>query len=180
MRELQDTENGDAPFPIKYFAVCPNKWTFQSEKIKNWCESHLNGRVLNACAGKTNLDHSGEVVRNDIDATIDAEYHVDVCEISKHVDGKFDTIIYDPPFSEFQSNVSYGGRMVGKDAAAKREFNDILRAGGKVIQFGFTTTCMPGEFDYKRREVAIFNTLGRMNDWLGTVDERMSSDVTDY
>jgi hypothetical protein len=181
MRELEDKGGGEAPFPIKYYTVCPNKWTFQSEKIKTWCESHLEGRVLNACAGKTTLDHSDEIVRNDLDETIPADSHVDVIRLTERYDpNTFDTIVYDPPFSDFQANVSYGGRKVGKDSAAKREFDALLKANGKVIQFGFTTTCMPGEFDYKRREVAIFNTLGRMNDWLGTVDQRMSSDLRQY
>lgn len=181
MRQLEDTKSGEAPFPILYFTVSPNKWTFQSPKIKSWCESHLSGNVLNACCGKTKLDYGGRIVRNDIDEEIDADTHYDVLELTDHFDpGEFDTIVYDPPFSEFQANVSYGGRMVGRDAAAKREFHKLLSAGGKVVQFGFTTTCMPGKFDYRRKEVAIFNTLGRMNDWLGTVDKRMSGDIGTY
>ena len=61
-----------------------------------------------------------------------------------------------------------------------RQFDKILSGGGIVIQMGFTTTCMPGSMDYQRKEVAIFNTLGRMNDWLGTVDRRMSNDLGQY
>jgi hypothetical protein len=161
-----------------YFTVQPNRWTFAETKIRRWVEQRLRGRVLNACAGKTKLAHDHEIVRNDIDETRDADVHVDVCEISNHFPAEsFDTILYDPPFSENQANRSYeledGEAVVaGNDAVAKRQFDDLLRPGGRVIQFGYTTTCMPMSLGYERREVAVWNTLGRMNDYLSVVDEK--------
>lgn len=178
MRELQDTADGEPPFPIKYYSVQPNRWTFQSDKIRQWVESHLQGRVLNACAGKTELEHSGEIIRNDLNPERDADYHYDVVEIAEYFEpNSFDTVVFDPPFSEKQAGSSYDGVQVAEIGRAMRQFDELLRANGVVIQMGFTTTCMPGEMDYERQEVAIFNTLGRMNDWLGTVDKRMSSDL---
>lgn len=158
---------------MSYHTVQPNKWTFTSDKIRRWVEARLQGRVLNACAGKTMLVHDQEIVRNDIDEDRDADMHADVCEIADHLDAEsFDSIVYDPPFSQNQANRSYEGSEVGDDALAKREFDEILRPGGRVIQFGFSTTCMPMAMDYERREVAVFNTLGRMNDYLAVVDEK--------
>lgn len=178
VRELQDTDSGEPPFPIKYYSVQPNRWTFQSDKIRGWVQSHLHGRVLNACAGKTKLEHDGEIVRNDLNTERDVDCHYDVVEIAEYFDpNSFDTIVFDPPFSEEQADSSYDGVNVTEIGKAMRQFDQLLRNDGKVIQMGFTTTCMPGELDYKRREVAIFNTLGRMNDWLGTVDQRMSTDL---
>jgi hypothetical protein len=170
---------------MSYWTVQPNRWTFQSDKIRAWVEERLEGRVLNACAGKTVLDHDREIVRNDIDEDRSADLHVDVTEIADHFDrGSFETIVYDPPFSEYQSNESYDGEMVGSDALAKRQFHELLRAGGRVIQFGFTTTCMPVEIErpnqtvqYWRDAVAIFNTLGQMNDYLGTVDVKAGNEA---
>lgn len=181
MRELQQTQSGDVDFPIRYYSVQPNRWTFQSDKIREWVESHLHGRVLNACAGKTKLTHSGEIIRNDYNPERDADTHHDVVEIADHFPANsFDRIVFDPPFSEKQADSSYNGVQVAEIGQAMRQFDQLLRANGTVIQMGFTTTCMPGEMDYKRQEVAIFNTLGRMNDWLGTVDKRMSSDLRSY
>ena len=60
----------------------------------------------------------------------------------------------------------------GDDALAKQQFHALLRPGGRVIQFGYTTTCMPNEFGYHRCSVAVWNTLGRMNDYLRVVDEK--------
>lgn len=131
------------------------------------------GRVLNVCAGKTRLAHDHEIVRNDIDEDRDADLHVDVCEIVDHFPAEsFDTIVYDPPFSDYQSNSKYEGMNVGNETIAKRQFDLLLRPGGRVIQFGYTTTCMPNEFGYHRSSVAVWNTLGRMNDYLSAVDEK--------
>jgi len=157
---------------MEYYTVQPNRWTFQSKKIRRWVEKHPRGRVLNACAGKTHPTHDHEIVRNDIDADRDADLHVDVCEISNHLaDEPFDTVVYDPPFTAYQATRAYDGREVGDDGVAKQEFDRLLKPGGRVIQLGYSTTCMPMTLGYPRQAVAVFNTLGRMNDYLGTVDE---------
>ena len=174
------TRQGDRSEDIElsYWTVQPNRWTFQSDKIRGWVEQWLEGRVLNACAGKTRLQHDGEIVRNDIDEQRDADFHVDVTEIADHFDRcSFDTIVFDPPYSEYQSTTKYNGKSVGSAALAKRQFHELLRPGGVVIQFGFTTTNMPMELGYQREAVAVFNTLGQMKDYLGTVDRRMNGDL---
>jgi len=158
---------------LSYWTVQPNRWTFQSDKMRHWVEKRLQGRVLNACAGKTTLVHDHEIIRNDIDEDREADLHADVCTIADELEAEsFDTIVYDPPFSQNQANRSYDGKQVGDDALAKRQFDELLRPGGRVIQFGFSTTCMPMSMGYERREVAVFNTLGRMNDYLAVVDEK--------
>jgi len=162
---------------MSYWTVQPNRWTFQSDKIRRWVERQLGGRVLNACAGKTTLDHDGEVVRNDIDEQRDADLHVDVTEIADHFEsGSFDTIVFDPPFSEYQANKHYDGKTVGKVALAKRQFDELLMVGGTVIQFGYTTTNMPIALGYERESVAVFNTLGQMNDYLASVDRSVDTE----
>lgn len=164
---------------LEYHTVQPNRWTFQSRTIREWVEQRLQGRVLNACAGKTNLAHDHEIVRNDIDEDRDADMHVDVCEIAAEFEvASFDTIVYDPPFSENQASRAYeledGQEVIaGNDAVAKRQFHKLLRPGGRVIQFGYTTTCMPVELEgdeYERVAVGVWNTLGRMNDYLSVID----------
>ena len=179
-RILQQTDDGIPPFPVKYYAVQPNRWTFESDKIRAWVESHLTGDVLNACAGKTKLNHDS-IHRNDINPDRDADTHIDVLELTDHFEpNSFDVVVYDPPFSQAQADSTYDGISVSDEGRAMREFDQLLRAGGKVVKMGFSTTCMPGELDYVRKEVAIFNTLGRMNDWLGVVDQRMCNDLRQW
>ena len=181
MRVLEDTNDGKPSFPIRYYCVQPNRWTFESKKIRKWVESNLKGDVLNACAGKTKLRHSDDIHRNDLNPERDADTHVDVCELSKHFEpNTFDTVVYDPPFSKEQADSSYDGISVTAEAEAMAEIDTVLKSGGRVIKFGFSTTGMPGGKDYIRKEVAIFNTLGRMNDWLAVIDERASHDLREY
>jgi len=164
---------------LGYDTVSPNRWTFQSDKIRRWVEQRLRGRVLNACAGITKLAHDHEIVRNDVDEQRDADLYVDVCEIADHLEPEsFDTVVYDPPFTDYQANRSYDGQQVGNDALAKQQFDALLRPGGRVIQFGYTTTCMPNELGYRRQTVWIWNTLGRMNDYLSVVDEKPGESQT--
>ena len=177
--------DGWGDLKLEYHTVQPNRWTFQSRTIREWIEQRLRGRVLNACAGKTRLAHDHEIVRNDIDEQRDVDLHLDVCEIADELETEsFDTIIYDPPFSQYQTSRSYDGQDVGDAALAKRQFDLLLRPGGRVIQFGFTTTCMPVEIEregetaqYRREAVAIFNTLGQMNDYLGTMDVKAGDEA---
>ena len=165
--------DGWGDLKLEYHTVQPNRWTFQSRTIREWIEQRLRGRVLNACAGKTRLAHDHEIVRNDIDEQRDADLHLDVCEIADELEDKtFDTVVYDPPFSSYQASRSYEGRAVGDTALAKRQFHELLAPGGRVIQFGYTTTCMPMALDYERVSVGVFNTLGQMNDILGAVDQK--------
>jgi hypothetical protein len=170
----EDSDRDDwSDLELSYHTVSPNRWTFQSDKIRRWVEQRLQGRVLNACAGKTKLAHDHEIVRNDIDEDRDADLHVDVCCIADELEKEsFGTIVYDPPFSQYQANRTYDGEQVGDDALAQRQFDELLAPGGRVIQFGFTTTCMPMSLGYERREVAVWNTLGRMNDYLSVVDKK--------
>lgn len=181
---------------LSYYTVQPSKWTFQSDKIRGWVTAEddgrawWRGRVLNACAGRTKLaeyvdvaasNHVTEIVRNDVDESIDADHHYDVCDIATHLDAhSFDTIVFDPPYSEYQANEHYDGQQVGRVAAAKRQFHRLLAPGGRVIQFGYTTTCMPRALRYERRAVAVFNTLGQQNDILGTVDEREHAPLSSF
>lgn len=172
----------DAHPPQLLYKPCqPNRWTFESTVIREWVEGWLHGRVLNACAGKTKLNHGFAVtgvVRNDIDPERDADTHYDVCDISRHFElGSFDTIVYDPPFSENQAETVYSGHNIQDEARAKREFHQLLRPGGIIIQFGFSSTNMPASLGYVRREVCLFNTLGRSNDWIGTVDQRVNESL---
>lgn len=173
-------DSGKRDVDLQFFSVQPNKWTFKSTKIRGWCESYLKGRVLNACCGPTELQHDCEVVRNDVDEDIDADHHIDARNLSGHFDHEFDTVVFDPPFSAYQANVTYNGKTTGYDTAMKREIDSVLRDGGRVIQFGYTTTCMPRYLGFDKTAVAVFQTLGRQNDILGTVDDKINHGLHQY
>jgi len=163
------------------YTVAGSKWTFDDKEPRRWVESKLRGRVLNACAGESRLRYGGEIVRNDLDDSITADYHCrvrDLPEVIGH--DEFDTIVYDPPWSVYQSNEEYEGRMIGTGSSMAEALHKLLRSGGQVIGFGYRATVMPADLGYKRQEVAIFNTIGRTRDFFGVRDLRVNSDITEW
>lgn len=175
------------------------RWTFESTPIREWVEDRLEGRVLNACAGQSRLDHEGEVVRNDLDPEITADLHCDVAELPVHLEsGSFDRIVYDPPWSHYQSNLRYDGRHVRKGGVtvdldslpfsvprdkqqigharlAKDGFDYLLKDGGKVIQLTLHGTCMPQRLGYEREERVMFDPIGEAKTVIGSVDRKAQS-----
>lgn len=190
--------------PVKPFS----KWTFESSKMKTWAEEHLSGRVLNACAGKTRLNHTDEIIRNDSNPDRTADLHVDAAELAAHFDKEaFETILFDPPWSLYQSNLRYNshgehiasnssanidmsalpfdipnGRektQLGHARLAKAGFDYLLKPGGTVLQLTFHGTTMPGG-SYQRRERTLFDPIGEGKCVIGSVDKKVQNDLTAY
>lgn len=173
-RFYQVTETTDKHPQLEFIETSQvPKWTFQNPDIREWVESHLTGRVLNACAGKSTLNHDSEIVRNDLDETRDVDISVDVAELQYHLDhDSYDTIVFDPPYTIYQSNLRYKGRQVGHARRAKESFEKLLRPGGIVIELGYHGTCMPARLGFTRVNRTWFNTTGRFRDTLGAVDQK--------
>lgn len=172
------------------------RWTFECTEIRKWVEERLDGRVLNACCGQSELHHNGRVVRNDLDESIDADYHLDVAELPAHLEREsFDIVVYDPPWSHYQSNMRYDGRhvkkgeveidmanhpltvnrekeQVGHARLAKDGFDYLLKPGGKVIQLTMHGTCMPSRLNYKQKERVMFDPVGEAKVVIGSVDKK--------
>lgn len=148
--------------------------------MRDWVEHRLDGRVLNLFAGKTKLNHDGEIVRNDIDEEIDASYHFDAIHVGRYFDdNSFDTVILDPPYTLYTANQYYDGEYVGRDVMSqmKDDLATIIRPGGKFIQFGYNTTGMGRRRRYKRTEVAVFNHMNMMRDTVASVHVRCDADL---
>ena len=170
------------------------RWTFEDKTIRNWVVEHMDGRVLNACAGKTELPHDDIVVTNDVDEAIQTDYSVDVVKLAAALEPEsFDTIVFDPPWSMYQANMRYDGRHVTKDEIsidvselpqvvgrdkkqvgharlAKDGFDYLLNPGGKVIQLSYSGCCMPSRLQYQQLERVMFDPLGEGKTLIGSVD----------
>lgn len=179
--------NGNAPDDAnssvnhRYYRVTRCKWTFEDPTTKKWVESWLNGRVLNAFAGQTFLRHNNEIIRNDANPDNPAGYHKDVVNLRSELErDSFDTIVHDPPWSNRQAEKSYDGYQSGEVGATMKLYDELLKPGGHLISLGYTVTTMPAGFGYDRQELAIFETIGRGDDYFGAVVRKMNTQVTDY
>lgn len=159
---------------LSYWTVQPNRWTFETPKIRDWVEHHLTGRTLNMCAGPTELTHSAEITRNDLNTDIDADIHVDARTLDQHFDpNTFDTLLYDPPFSENQAETTYDITSASTDQTPIHNTIDtLLKPGGTLIHFGFDSTIMPPTYRYKPNKIALWNNLGGQYDWLSCVTQK--------
>jgi len=132
--EIGGKEPGGKPSAI-------GRWTFQTRIVREIVLDELDGRVLNACAGKTKLEKEGvEIVRNDINPEIDADYHVDIEEIDTVFDeDSFDVVVLDPPFDQTQSDEHYDGLHARNLGKARQKLVELIRPGGKIVELGWST-----------------------------------------
>lgn len=154
------------------------RWTFEYTPAREFVEGRLEGRVLNACAGKTVLEHNDEVVRNDLNSERDADLHVDVCEIADHfVPGEFDTVVFDPPFDDHQAEDKYDGLRADGVLEAFGEFAKLVRPNGRVITFGWNSWGMSSIDAFDREETVLLQRGPCLRDVIVTVDRRTNYSI---
>jgi hypothetical protein len=155
------------------------RWTFEYRPTREFVEERLDGRVLNACAGKTTLDHDHEIVRNDLNPERDADTHHDVVEIADHFGPQsFDTVVFDPPFDDLQAADKYDSLRADNVLAAFGQFAELLRPGGCVITFGWNSWGMRSHAGFDREETVLFQRGPVKRDVIGTVDRRNVKSIT--
>lgn len=148
------------------------KYTFESKKIKRWVESRSHGMVLNLFAGKTILNLNE--VRNDVDKTMTADYHMDALDFVRKWDkSKFDTIIADPPYSYRKSMEKYKGNLNSRFKMVADEIPRILEKDGVIISLGYHSSFMGMNRGFKLRELCIFAHGGAQHCTIGIVESKI-------
>lgn len=148
------------------------RWTFDTTVVRRVVEDALQGRVLNATAGKTRLRHGGgEIVRNDINPDIPADTRYDVCVIDEHFDpGSFDTCILDPPFDAGQAEKRYEGFHAKEVTAAREALSNLVAPGGVLVEFGWNSHGAAAYRGWVRKEMHIFQRGPCLPDVFGVID----------
>jgi SAM-dependent methyltransferase len=156
------------------------RWTFEYTPAREIVREEMTGRVLNACAGKTILQHDGEIVRNDLNPDRPAEIHVDVADIAAHFEPQsFDTVLFDPPFDEKQSETKYDGLHASDVTSALEQFNQLVRPGGKVICFGWNSWGMRSWPAFDRSRTTLLQRGPIHRDVIVTVDVRTAGQIAE-
>lgn len=186
----------------------PGKWTFETDAIREWVEHHMEGEVLNACAGESRLtgyktEGVHRVISNDIDPDRGTHINVDVAELSAHFDREeFDAVVFDPPWTLYQANLRYDGHHISKDGTeidpddlpievpeqeqigharlAKEGFDWLLKPGGAVIELSYSGSCMPRRLQYVREERVVFDPPGELRSVIGSVDRKTQETLTGW
>jgi len=149
------------------------KWTFADDNVLKWVQERLSGEVLNACAGETRIPYNGTVHRNDVNEDRPANTHMDLRELPDELGkDRFDTVVYDPPWSVFQVNDKYEGRgqdTIKQSTQMAKAIDELLRSGGKVVAFGYTVDMIPSSMDYTLTDAVIWKIPGPGKDFLGSI-----------
>jgi len=150
-----------------------NKYTFKSKTIKSWVENHCKGKtVLNLFAGQTILSDCAMEIRNDIDTTMNADYHLDALEFVTTLTGyQFDVIILDPPYAYRKSMEMYNGHKNSRFNEVKNNLSSILKPNGKVITFGYQSISMGMTRGFTVKEILIMSHGGAIHDTIATLEQ---------
>jgi hypothetical protein len=148
----------------------PRKWTFQMPKLRGWVEARLEGKVLNLFGGVTKLTspNGGCVYSNDNNPDIKADFNYDACDLMpwQGLQHEFDTVVFDPPYSDFQAVKTYGVKKAQKVTHARDVVEYVLRPGGRVISLGFNSTGMGLSRGYEKEGLLLVNCGGSHNDYI--------------
>lgn len=163
------------PVQIERIFEMPRAWTFQMPKLRAWVESRIEGDTLNLFGGVTQLSHpsGGMIWYNDINPDISSHFNRDACDLTQWQDSKmtYQTVIFDPPYSDFQAVKTYGIKKAQKVTHARDVVEYILRPGGRVISLGFNSTGMGASRGYQKEAILLVNCGGSHNDYI-LVSER--------
>lgn len=157
-----------------YLRQPPKKYTFEMPKLYKWTIQNCKGRVLNLFAGKTILKEINET-RVDLNKDMPADYHMDAYDfvlMAKQKGWKYDTIIFDPPYSLRQSHEKYFGIYISKIRKLKAELSNILNNKGFIICYGYETTGMGRGRGFTLIHICIVNHSGGHNDTLCTIEQK--------
>jgi hypothetical protein len=152
------------------------KWTFATKMVRDVVLDHVDGRVLNACAGQTRLQKRGcEFVRNDIDEEREADLHVDVREIHQHLEAEtFDAAILDPPFDPGRAEKLYEGWHGQEYSTARDAVAEVVAPGGTVIELGWNSWSLSDKDGWEAVEHHLYRQSSFKADIHLTVDRKIN------
>jgi len=153
----------------------PNKYTFKMRCVDRLLKEEVNGFWIDPFAGKYSCAQS----RNDMDKSMDTQYHIDGLEYLKMFEFKnIDGIIFDPPYSVRQALENYKPRYKG--TAGRTEYRSVcknqiaknLKPGGKVICFGWDSTGCGKKRGFTLERVLLICHGGAHYDTIVTVETK--------
>ena len=138
----------------------------------------------------TNLEYC---ITNDLNITMPTDYHLEFKDFSRVMREKgftFDLMLFDPPYSLRQLKDQYDG--IGKDLElwqtqnmwreGKDVFAKLIKPGGYVISFGWTTSGFGRKRGFVKREVHVLEQVAREDRYalLVTVEQKTQTSLLDF
>jgi hypothetical protein len=158
----------------------PNSLTFSINPIRDLIEKNLVGRDKICDPFVRESPFKSRCISNDIDPSIDADYHMDALDFLKsRQDNEFDAILYDPPYSVRQVSECYKklGMTVNMETTQssfwtnlKKEISRITKPKGIVISCGWNSGGIGKTFGFDLKHVLLVPHGGPHNDTIVTLE----------
>ena len=162
----------------------PNKWTFTIKPIKELLNKYVGD-------GKGWIDpfagmNSPAQFTNDHNPKMKATHHMEAEEFCKWIEGEFEGVLFDPPYSYRQVSEHY--KVVGKKATQEdtstrfynRAMNPIakkIKPGGYAISFGWNSNGFGKNRGFKIIEILLVAHSGHHNDTIVTVEKKIQTNL---
>ena len=161
----------------------PNKETFSIKPIKNLIGEYIDSESLIVadpfCNGKR---WSKCTVTNDLDPSLDADFHMDALDFLRGLDdNSVNIVLFDPPYSPRQVSECYKklGKTVNMQTTQssywgnmKKEIARILTDSGVCLTFGWNSGGIGKKYGMTIEEILIVAHGGWHNDTIVTVDRK--------
>ena len=159
----------------------PNKNTFDIYPIEKMLKEEVDSNLLwiDPFANKNKIAS----ITNDLNPEFNTDYHMDALEFLKTFDDcSIDGVLYDPPYSPRQISECYkniGLEVSNKTTQStfwsnqKKEISRIIKAGGKVISFGWNSGGIGMKYGFEIERVLLVAHGGWHNDTICTVERKV-------
>ena len=154
---------------FKYLKQPPRRYMFEQHLLRDFVEGWCKGKVLNLFAGKVKL--SVDEVRIDLSNEFNPDYNIDALDFIKSTDLKFDTVIYDPPYSLRKSMTKYNGKIASSSLWIKEELPRVLNKEARIITLGYDSVGMSESRGFKKIALYLVCHGGAHHDTICLVEE---------
>jgi len=169
-------------FNIKFTRVwsMPTPWTFGMKPVKVILDEYVGDGEgwIDPYAGKS----SRARISNDHNPAMKALYCMEAIDFVKALKGKFEGVLFDPPYSFTQIERHYKrlGRPVTKETTRMGFYEKVksvicekIKLGGYAISFGWNTSGFGKARGFRIIEIMAIAHGGSRNDTLVTVEKKV-------
>ena len=156
---------------FSYAWSMPNYRTFKMKPVNDFILKHgLEGLIIDPFANRKS-DYGA--ITNDINPESNTDFHLDALEFLRSFESNsVDYLLFDPPYSLRQIKECYDGLGIAMHqretqtfySDLKNEIARIMKIGGKVISFGWSSVGMGKKRGFDKNEILLVCHGGHHND----------------
>jgi len=169
---------------IKRIWAMPNKWTFKIKPIAELLKRYVNrgDAWIDPFAG----NNSPAQFSNDLNPKTKARFHIKALDFVKELEGKYDGILFDPPYSGRQVKECYNDLKIDVQRddtnsffywSVKREVAKKIKNGGYAISFGWNSGGFGKKLGFKIIEILLVPHGSNHNDTICVVEKKIQGGI---